>query len=90
MAVRLGDRATRILFCVLLFAAVLVAVLAGLAYGYMFAPVMLALLIPTFRTCRIVLGGARGPALIEVLGRTGQLQIGFAVLMTFSLILSSV
>ena len=38
---------------------------------------------------RIVRGGARGPALIPVLGGTGRLQLAFGALATVGLLLSS-
>jgi 1,4-dihydroxy-2-naphthoate octaprenyltransferase len=85
LAVRLGDRRTRALYagCVALaFVGVLVvgadrpAALLGLvAVPLAVAPV------------RRVLSGATGPALIEVLGATGRLQLAFGVLVTVGIVI---
>ncbi|HEY2427654.1 MAG TPA: 1,4-dihydroxy-2-naphthoate polyprenyltransferase [Acidimicrobiales bacterium] len=85
LAVRLGDRRTRALYvgCVALaFVGVLVvgadrpAALLGLV------AVPLAV-VPVRR----VLSGATGPALIEVLGATGRLQLAFGVLVTVGIVI---
>jgi 1,4-dihydroxy-2-naphthoate octaprenyltransferase len=86
LAVRLGDPATRRLFAALVaapFALCAVLALAGrpaalLALGA--APLAL----PPLRT---VLGGARGLALVPVLGRTGALQLVWALLLAAGLAL---
>lgn len=74
LAVRIGDRATRVLYVGLLVAAFgLVATIAladrpWAAFGA--AGVLLAI-----RPVRSVLGGAQGAALISVLGATGKVQL---------------
>jgi len=77
LAVRLGDRATRWLYVSLLVGAVVVAVLVAGLSGRPLA--VLALVAVPFgrKPAELVLGGARGPALIPVLGRTGRLQLIF-------------
>lgn len=88
LAVRLGEAATRRLFAAaVVLPFVLVAVLA-LTPGR--SPVLLGLAalplaVPPLRT---VLGGARGLALVPVLGRTGVLQLGWAVLVAAGLALA--
>ena len=69
LAVRLGDARTRVLYVVLLGAAfALVAVAAAWRPWVLLALLAVPLAVVP---ARIVLGGARGPALIPVLGGTG-------------------
>jgi 1,4-dihydroxy-2-naphthoate polyprenyltransferase len=87
LAVRLGDTRTRWLYIALLAVAfALVVVAAGwrpwvlitlLAAGLAMVPV------------RMVRAGARGPALIPVLGATGRLQLAFGALATVGLVVGS-
>lgn len=82
LAVRLGDRNARRFFAALIIAAYLFAPLTGNPLALLTlatAPQALALI-------REVNGGATGSALIPLLGRTGQLQLHFAI--TFALALS--
>jgi 1,4-dihydroxy-2-naphthoate polyprenyltransferase len=87
LAVGLGDRRTRALYVVLLVAAfVLVAVAAA------WRPwVLIALLAAPLAVvpARAVLSGARGPALIPVLGGTGRLQLAVGALATIGLVVGS-
>lgn len=87
LAVRLGDRNTRILFVVLI---VLPIVLVPFIAGFGDRPLcVLALLaiVPARQPITDVLSGARGPKLIPVLVRTGQVQIAYAVLLAIGLYL---
>jgi len=85
LAVRLGDRNTRILFVVLLvLPIVLVPIIAGFGERPLAALALLAI-VPARQPITDVLSGARGPRLIPVLVRTGQVQIAYAVLLSVGL-----
>jgi 1,4-dihydroxy-2-naphthoate octaprenyltransferase len=89
LAVRLGETRTRWLYVALLVGAVvMVPVVAGL--GERPAAVAALAVLPFARRPVIdVLSGARGPALIPVLGATGQVQLLFGVLLAGGLWLSA-
>ena len=77
LAVRLGDRRTRVFYVLLLVAAYGVLGVAAVdrpavLIGLVSAPLAIA-------PVRSVLGGAVGPALIPVLGATGRVQLAFGV-----------
>ncbi|MBU4214696.1 MAG: 1,4-dihydroxy-2-naphthoate polyprenyltransferase [Actinobacteria bacterium] len=77
LAVRLGERRARRLYA----AFVLVPVLLGAACGFV-APWSLLVLLclgPAVALAVVVLAGARGSALIKVLGFTGQLELAFGL-----------
>ena len=89
LAVKLGDRRTRVLYSALMVAPFLilpfVAGLGGAPVGSLaFAAVMVAT--PPVRT---VLGGATGMGLIPVLGGTGKAQMAFGILLAAGLIIST-
>jgi 1,4-dihydroxy-2-naphthoate octaprenyltransferase len=86
LAVRLGDARTRVLYQVLLVAAGLLVVASAPWRPF----VLLALLAaPLARPAVVaVRGGARGPALIPVLGATGRFQLAFGALAALGLVLS--
>lgn len=85
LAVRLGDRRTRFLYTALLAGAfIAVPPIAGLS-GRVAAAVALPAVIIASRPVTKVLEGARGAALIPVLGATGRLQLIFGVLFTAGL-----
>jgi 1,4-dihydroxy-2-naphthoate octaprenyltransferase len=87
LAVRLGDARTRWMYVGLVAVAyVLVAVAAFQRPWVLLALVSVPLALAPIR---IVRGGARGPALIPVLGGTGRLQMAFGALATVGLLLSS-
>jgi 1,4-dihydroxy-2-naphthoate polyprenyltransferase len=87
LAVRLGDARTRGLYLVLLAAAFALAVVAA---GWRPWVLLVLVAIPlAVVPARIVRGGARGPALIPVLGGTGRLQLAFGALAAIGLLLSS-
>ena len=79
LAVKLGDRATRLLYAALVAAAAL-SVLALAATTTWWALVGLGFLLPASSGLRTVLGGATGPALVPVLQSTGVAQLAWAVL----------
>jgi len=86
LAVRLGDARTRGLFVLLLGASVVA--LIGLAFtSSAWALLGLIALVPAQRAARVVLRGARGPALIPVLQLTGaaELLYGIGILVGLSL-----
>ncbi len=88
LAVVLGEPMTRRLYGLI----VAVAFLAILVIGIRHPWCLLGLLaIPlALGPVRQVLAGARGPALISVLGATGRLELVYAVLLTVGLILTPV
>ena len=85
LAVRLGDRRTRLLYVVLL----VVSVLAVLACAAVHVTALLALasyplVFPVLRTLR---AGVTGAALVPVLARTGQFQLVWAFALAVGLAL---
>lgn len=89
LAVRLGDRRTRLLYVALLVGAfVAVPLVAGLG-GRPLAAVALVVVLLAQRPALSVLTGAAGPALIGVLVATGQVQLAFGVLFAAGLALSA-
>jgi 1,4-dihydroxy-2-naphthoate octaprenyltransferase len=89
LAVRLGDRRTRALYVALLVGAVaMIPVVAGLGERPAAAAALAA--VPLARQPVLaVLGGARGPNLIPVLGATGRIQLVFGVLLAAGLWISA-
>lgn len=86
LAVRLGDARTRWLYTSLVTGAFVLAVaMAADRPGTLAALVAVAVAVAPVRT---VLGGARGPALIPVLGGTGRLQLVYGVLLAAGLLLT--
>jgi 1,4-dihydroxy-2-naphthoate octaprenyltransferase len=84
LAVRLGDSGARKLFIGLLFIAHFVAV----AFPGENTLLTLALMPQTLIIAKKVREGATGPALIPLLGKTGQLQLWFAVALSIALVLN--
>jgi 1,4-dihydroxy-2-naphthoate octaprenyltransferase len=83
LAVRIGDARARKLFIALL----LVAHISALAVPGQNTLITLALLPQTFIIANQVRIGATGPALIPLLGKTGELQIIFAFLLSLALVM---
>jgi 1,4-dihydroxy-2-naphthoate octaprenyltransferase len=81
LAVRLGDRGARNLFVALILSAYIFAALTGRAWSIL-TLLTLPLAIPV---CREVLLGASGQALIPLLGKTGKLQLAFALVFALAL-----
>ena len=80
LAVRLGDRRTRVFYVALLVSAFLtVPPVAGLS-GRLTASVALVAVLAGQRPVVAVLSGARGPDLIPVLADTGRVQALFGLL----------
>ncbi len=86
LAVRIGDHRTRQLYLVLLVLPFACAVVAARWRPW----VLLALLalVLAVRPARLVRDGARGPALIAVLGATGRLQLAYGGLAALGLAIS--
>ena len=81
LAVRLGDRRTRLLYAVLL--GIPFVALAGMAWvSTPWALLGLAAVVPAWGLVRIVRSGSSGPGLIPVLAGTGVTEIGYAALVT--------
>jgi 1,4-dihydroxy-2-naphthoate octaprenyltransferase len=87
LAVRLGDARTRVLYVALLVVAALLVI--GAAAWRPWVLVALASIVLARPPVHAVRSGARGPALIPVLGGTGRLQLAFGALATIGLLLSS-
>ena len=85
LAVRLGDARTRALYLLLVLAAA-GAVVAVAAATTWCALVGLGFLLLAAPGVRIVLGGARGPALVPVLQQTGIAELAWAVLVAAALV----
>ena len=83
LAVRIGDRGTRVLYAVLVVATVAAAPLIALERPW--ALLALASAVAAVVPVRAVLTGARGPELIPVLGATGRFQLVFGVLLAIGL-----
>ena len=84
LAVRFGDRRTRIFYALLLVSAFVFALAAATERPWVVltvASVPLAVL-----PIKAVLAGASGRSLIDVLGATGKLQLAFGVLATIGLV----
>jgi 1,4-dihydroxy-2-naphthoate octaprenyltransferase len=88
LAVRIGDTATRWLYLVLMtLPFVVLPFVGGLArVGAALAFIALPMARAPVQT---VLEGARGPALIPVLGRTGRVQLVYGVLLAIGLAISA-
>ena len=85
LAVRLGDKRTRILYIVLVVLPFFtVPFLCGLSQRPAGAFSMFAVLLARKPVQRVI-EGARGPALIPVLGATGKVQLAFGVLISVGL-----
>lgn len=85
LAVRLGDRRTRILYTAFMAVPFLcVPLVAGLG-GRPGGAAALAAVVLANKPVTQVLGGARGAALIAVLGETGRVQLAFGLLFTAGL-----
>lgn len=89
LAVKLGDQRTRVLYVVLMaLPYVCLPFIAG-ASSRIWAVVAFLAIIPAQVPVLKVLQGAKGPALIPVLGATGRVQLIFGVLLTIGLFVSA-
>jgi 1,4-dihydroxy-2-naphthoate octaprenyltransferase len=84
LAVRLGDKRTRWLYCLLILVAFLVLPIFG-ALGRPLAALAFIAVLVARGPVQKVLEGAAGPALIPVLGATGRLIIVFGALLAAGL-----
>jgi 1,4-dihydroxy-2-naphthoate octaprenyltransferase len=85
LAVRIGDRRTRILYVVLMVLPfVITPFVAGLGSRPLASASLFAILLAQ-RPVLEVLQGAKGPALIPVLGGTGRVQLVFGALLSLGL-----
>ena len=87
LAVRMGDRPTRILYVVLVDGALVVGSLCALSRPW--AALVLGAGVVAGPAVRQVLAGAEGSDLIDVLGRTGRTQMVAGALLTLGLVLSA-
>ena len=85
LAVRVGDRGTRGLYCGLLVLALLVPLLVAGAERNPWPLLALVAAPLAAAPVRAVRGDARGPALVPVLGATGRLQLAIGVLLALGL-----
>ncbi|MEO7555379.1 MAG: 1,4-dihydroxy-2-naphthoate polyprenyltransferase, partial [Acidimicrobiales bacterium] len=85
LAVRLGDHRTRVLYVALIVGAMVAVPLVSGLGGRPLGAIALASLLLARRPVTQVLGGARGPALIPVLGATGKVQLAFGILVAAGL-----
>jgi 1,4-dihydroxy-2-naphthoate octaprenyltransferase len=88
LAVRLGDRRTRLLFSVLVVGA-FVLVAGAAVIGPWGAALGLAAAVVAMAPVRTVLGGAAGRDLIAVLGATGRVQLAVGTLVTVGIALTA-
>jgi len=85
LAVVMGDQATRDLYkWLMFFALVMSVVLTFFSYFYLFALISLPLI---SKSVRAVGAGASGPALINLLAKTGRIQIIYAAALSFAALL---
>ena len=86
LAVRLGDRGTRLLYAALLLVALLAVV--GIALVYPLALITLLAFGVAWRPLQLVRSGATGRSLVAVLAMTGLFEIAYAVLLATGLALA--
>lgn len=88
LAVRIGDARTRWLYIALIAAAFALVIIGAAAWrpAALLGLIAIPAAIPPIGTVR---GGAKGPALIAVLGETGRLQLAFGLLTTVGLSLGA-
>jgi 1,4-dihydroxy-2-naphthoate octaprenyltransferase len=86
LAVRLGDRGSRVFFVLLLASAYIFAALTG----HIWVLLTLITLPMALLISKEVLQGATGSQLIPLLGKTGKLQLFFAITFAGSLALSMI
>jgi 1,4-dihydroxy-2-naphthoate octaprenyltransferase len=87
LAVRLGDRRTRVLYLALVVGSLAVVVVCGIAWTP-WALMALAAYVPVAPPVGAVASGASGPALIPVLKSTGVIQLLYGVLFAVGLALA--
>jgi 1,4-dihydroxy-2-naphthoate octaprenyltransferase len=85
LAVVLGETRNRTAYAVMIAGAMLAVLVCGLVEPWCLLGLLAGAL--AVQPVRTVLTGAQGRALIPVLGQTGRLQVGYAVLLTAGLVL---
>jgi 1,4-dihydroxy-2-naphthoate octaprenyltransferase len=85
LAVRLGDRGTRLLYAALLLVALLAVV--GIAFTHPLALIALPAFGLAWRPLQVVRSGATGRDLVAVLAATGLFEVAYAVLLAAGLAL---
>jgi 1,4-dihydroxy-2-naphthoate polyprenyltransferase len=83
LAVRIGDARSRMVYTLFLLVPFVVA--AAMAASRPYALLVLLALPLAVPPLRVVRGGAKGPALIAVLGQTSRLQMAFGLALTIGL-----
>lgn len=86
LAVRLGDRGTRLLYAALLLVALLAVV--GIAFTHPLALIALLAFGVAWRPLKLVRSGATGRDLVGVLAATGLFEVAYAVLLAAGLALA--
>ena len=86
LAVRLGDRGTRLLYAALLLVALLAVV--GIAFTHPLALIALLAFGVAWRPRQVVRSGATGRDLVAVLAATGLFEVAYAVLLAAGLALA--
>ncbi len=86
LAVRLGDRGTRLLYAALLLVALLAVV--GIAFTHPLALIALLAFGVAWRPLKVVRSGATGRDLVGVLAATGLFEVAYAVLLAAGLALA--
>jgi 1,4-dihydroxy-2-naphthoate octaprenyltransferase len=87
LAVRLGDRRTRVLYVALVVAPFLAAAVAATVHRWALLALLAAPL--TVLPVRQIVSGATGRQLVPALGLTGLVQLAYAGLLTLGLLLSA-
>jgi 1,4-dihydroxy-2-naphthoate polyprenyltransferase len=87
LAVLLGEHVARRVYVLMIAGAFLAVVVAGLQRPWCLLALLAAVL--AVEPARAVVRGARGPALVPVLGATARLEIVYAALLTVGLVLSA-
>lgn len=85
LAVRIGDRWTRVLYVALLVVPMLLVPFIAGGSGRLLAALALLALFPSRPAVTAVLAGARGAGLVPVLGRTGAVQLVYGAGLAFGL-----
>jgi 1,4-dihydroxy-2-naphthoate octaprenyltransferase len=89
LAVKLGDRRTRILYIVLMYAPFFVVPIACGLGGRPLGAASLFAVVLVAKPMKAVISGATGPALVPVLGQTGRVQLVFGLLLAAGVFISA-
>jgi len=89
LAVKLGDRRTRILYIVLMYVPFFVVPIACGLGGRPLGAASLFAVVFVAKPMKAVISGATGPALVPVLGQTGRVQLAFGLLLAAGVFISA-